>query len=101
LEEQMRVQDPVWEQILHRVCSGDCTSEDIKGIHKLALTNPQCDLPDFTTSPWNEAMLVTSWNSIHLVWNSGVLKHHCQRSGQTYAIVAHNVVKNQSLMLQQ
>lgn len=63
LEQQMHITDPKWCAILKQAWTGDCTANDITAIHKLVLENPQCDIPDFLSSPWNEAILVTPRNS--------------------------------------
>ena len=38
--------------------------EDISELKKLVLSNPECNIPNFKDSPWNEAILVTSWNGV-------------------------------------
>lgn len=42
LVEQVRIRDPVWNGILHRSRTGDCTISDIAEIRKLVLGNPEC-----------------------------------------------------------
>ncbi|KAF8262736.1 hypothetical protein EI94DRAFT_1543572, partial [Lactarius quietus] len=81
LDQQMRIQDIFWDSLLQRFRSGDCSKTDIEEIRKLVLSHPECDTPDFTTSPWNNAILVTPHNSMRCLWNSDMLKIHCRRSG--------------------
>lgn len=48
----MRVTDDVWTGILSRLRVGDCTENDIDEVQKLVLTNPDCEVPDFTAALW-------------------------------------------------
>ena len=102
LEEQIRIQDEVWNGILDRARSGDCTSEDISQIRTLVLTDPKCDVPDFTKAPWNDAILVTPRNSVHAAWNSFAVKQHCRRTGQRcYVVNAYDTIDRQQLTKRQ
>ncbi|KAF8256355.1 hypothetical protein EI94DRAFT_1552926, partial [Lactarius quietus] len=76
LEEQIRVQDMKWNEILQCSRTGDCTKDDIETICKLVLSNPDCDVPDFSISPWNDAILVMSRNSVRSFWNAVMLTQH-------------------------
>ena len=60
LEEQIRIQDAEWNNILQRTHTRECTMKDIEVIKKLVLTHPDCDIPDFSQPPWSETILVTS-----------------------------------------
>jgi hypothetical protein len=60
LDQQIRVHDLGWNEILQRTRTGDCTNQDIASIKKLVLTNPECDIPDFARPPWSDTILVTS-----------------------------------------
>ena len=59
LEEQMRITDQVWVDILWQSQTGDCTREDISEIKRLVLLNPGCEIPNCTESPWSNAVIVT------------------------------------------
>ena len=98
LEEQMRIHDPTWVGILQRTRTGDCTSDDITEIRKLVLTNPYCEIPDFTKAPWNDTILVTSRNSVRVGWNSSALKSHCKSTGHTrYVLVADDRINGEPI----
>ena len=86
LEEQMRVRDQVWQDILRRSRTGDCTGEDIAEIRKLILTNPQCEVPNFSESPWDDAVLVTPRNGVRTFWNEQMLDSHCRKTGEVHYI---------------
>jgi hypothetical protein len=83
LDKQMRIRDPVWDGILHRLRTGDCTCKDIAEIKKLVIGNSDCDTPDFTTPPWDDAVLITPRNGSCSLWNERTLQQHCRRSRQT------------------
>lgn len=102
LEEQMRIVDPEWDAILKRARTGDCTEQDIEELKKLVLTSPFCDVPDFTTAPWNDAVLVTPRNGARVYWNEQKVIQHCHSTGHTHFIVyARDNTKQGALTLQQ
>lgn len=102
LEEQMRIQDQHWQDILQRSRTGDCTGEDIAEIRKLILTNPLCDVPNFSESPWNDAVLVTPRNGVRTFWNEQMLETHCRKTGEVhYIFYARDRYKEQPLSRQQ
>jgi hypothetical protein len=68
LRKQMRITDDVWTEILSRLRVGKCTENDIKEVQKLVLTDPTCEIPDFSTSPWCDATLITPRNATKDLW---------------------------------
>lgn len=102
LDEQMRVRDHVWNDILQRTRTGDCTSADIAEIKKLVLLNPDCDKPNFSEAPWDNAILVTPRNAVRALWNNAMLVKHCKKSGNKhYVFYAVDSVNHQPLSRQQ
>lgn len=102
LEQQMRITDPLWCAILKRARTGDCTARDIAVIRKLVLTNADCHIPDFLSSPWDDAILVTPRNSSRTFWNEDMVNNHCQKTGQTkYILYAHDTCSRGPLTPQQ
>ena len=98
LEEQVRIQDAMWDGILHRARTGECTSDDIVEICKLVLTDVRCDVPDFAKAPWNECILVTPCNSVRMSWNGFALREHCRRTGRVcYVVTANDSVDDRPL----
>lgn len=59
LKQQCRIRDPTWHQLLRNLRQVACTSSDREQLHKLVLTHPECEVPDFSLPPWNEAVLIT------------------------------------------
>lgn len=81
LKQQMRVHDQGWIDILNRLRVGECTEDDIKEVNKLVLTNPECDVPDFSMSPWDDCILITPRNAVREAWNKAALRRHCSKTG--------------------
>ncbi|KAJ3565753.1 hypothetical protein NP233_g7437 [Leucocoprinus birnbaumii] len=81
LKTQNRVTDERWMNLLRNLREGACTSDDIALLESLQLTNPHVDIPDFTTSPWNEAILVTSRRVVKDMWNQAALQRHSMLTG--------------------
>ena len=94
LTEQMRITDDVWTGILSRLRVGECTESDMEEIQKLVLTDPKCDVPDFTTAPWSDATLITPRNATKDLWNAAALERHCRTSGnRKYIVSAEDTIK--------
>lgn len=102
LEEQMRIRDAAWIGILQRSRTGDCSDADIQEINKLVLTNPQCDVPQFSKPPWDNAILVTPRNSVRTGWNEKMLHTYCRKSGKAcYVVYAEDSNGNNPLTREQ
>ena len=102
LEEQIRIQDAEWNDILQRTRTGECTMKDIEVIKKLVLTHPDCDIPDFSRPPWSETILVTSRNGVRSAWNELMLRQHACKSGQIrYVVYANDQTNGQPLTKRQ
>lgn len=46
--------------------TSDCNAEDLVEIDCLVLGNANCVTPNFTTTPWNDCILVTSQNAVQM-----------------------------------
>jgi hypothetical protein len=80
LKEQIRVQDPIWLDVLQHVRHGNCRQEHIDIIKKLIITNSNCPLTDFDNFPWKEARLVTPRHAVRNQWNAAAIRKHCAES---------------------
>ena len=80
LHQQTRIRDQQWTEIPQR---GECTTNNINKIWKLVLTDPNCDVPDFTKEPWKSATLVTPHHGVWNPWNPVSVKKHCAETSQT------------------
>jgi len=94
LEKQMRVRDQIWVDLLTRLRTGDCTTQDIEEIEKLRIDNTSLQT-DFSKPPWNEAILITPRHSVRRRWNEEAIKRHCASSGQRrYIVTAEDTLRN-------
>jgi PIF1-like helicase len=102
LTEQMRIRDLVWDSILQRSRTGDCTRDDIAEIRNLVLDNKKGNVPNFDIPPWNDYLLVTPRNGVRTFWNAAMLNCHCQRSGQVrYVVYADDNIEKRPLTLKE
>jgi hypothetical protein len=79
----MCITDPEWVEILERSRIGECSADVLKEMKKLVLINIDCEVPDFTNMPWNEAILVMPHHSIRTYWNTASLRRHYALTGNT------------------
>jgi len=95
VDKQNRIRDEVWANILSRLQVGECNQNDLNEIWKLVLTNPECDVPDFSKAPWDEVILVTPRHSVRDLWNEHAIAKHCAKTGnQQYLVPAENTSRN-------
>jgi len=80
LDKQNRIKDPIWSEILGRARIGECSTKDLEEIERLVLTNPECDVPDFTQAPWDQAILVTPRHSVRNLRNEHAIAKHCAKT---------------------
>lgn len=102
LDEQVRVTDAAWSDILQRLRIGQCNEEDIEEIRSLVISNEKCDVPDFSQSPWNDAILVTSRHAVRQAWNEHAIIKHCKKTKRRrYIVPAEDFEKNSETSLTQ
>lgn len=70
LKEQVRVTDPVWNDLLQHVRFGSCKEHHLKLLRSLIISHPDCPPTDYTTKPWNDAILITPRHSVRNHWNT-------------------------------
>ena len=80
LDNQNRIKDPIWSDNLARARIGECILKDLEEIEKLVLTNPECDVPDFSKGPSDQVILVTPRHSVRNLWNEHVIAKHCAKT---------------------
>ncbi|KAG2080497.1 hypothetical protein BD769DRAFT_1296561, partial [Suillus cothurnatus] len=59
---------------------GECSAEDIHSVQELVLTDPNCDIPDFSCAPWEDIILITPHNSVQMYWNETASTKHSRSS---------------------
>lgn len=86
LQQQVRVQDQGWLDVLRALRHGACTVHThIPLIQSLVLSekNPV----DFRVHPWSEARLITPRHSVRILWNARALREMCSATRRTLYIV--------------
>lgn len=78
LRQQVRVTDGRWLSFLRRARSGACTEEDLRYVRSLTIGESGCPPTDFSTEPWNSAVLVTPRHAVRMDWNRACGIKHCQ-----------------------
>jgi hypothetical protein len=83
LKQQFRIQDEVWQGVLHRARYGKCTAEDLKEIRSLILDPiKDKDLVCASDSEWADVILVTPRHAVRNKWNELAARYHCQQKRQ-------------------
>ncbi|KAK0246522.1 hypothetical protein EDD85DRAFT_784129 [Armillaria nabsnona] len=70
--------------MLQRLRVGACSVEDLKMIDNLVLESDSCEVPDFQSHPWNQAILVTSRHRPKDEWNLASIRRHCDKTGHRW-----------------
>ena len=100
LKEQVSVTDPDWLDLLQHVRHGSYRAHHIKLLRSLIITNPSCPPIDFTTPPWNEAVLVTPHHAVRKHWNAIMARTMCQRNEtQLFVCTAYDTFQGRPLTL--
>lgn len=88
LKQQMRVSDPVWLDFLRHLRIGDVQPEHLTMLRGLVLDATTCPKTEFSTSPWNEAVLVTPRHGVRNHWNESAVRK-LSRDNQTMLVRCH------------
>ncbi|PSS32096.1 hypothetical protein PHLCEN_2v2137 [Hermanssonia centrifuga] len=80
LQEQMRVTDPVWQDLLVHLRAGNVQREHVQILKRLVLSRPSAMI-DFNEEPWKRAALVTPRHAVRLLWNEHASRKWCQATG--------------------
>ena len=81
LKQQMRCTDPEWLDFLQHLQYGRVQERHINMLRGLVLRNPDTPLTDFTSTPWQDAVLVTPRHKVRIRWNELAVRKHCQMTG--------------------
>ena len=66
LNQQIRIKDPEWHEVLQHVRYGNCQQQHINIIRKLVITDMECPPTNYADYPWKNARLVTPQHAVHL-----------------------------------
>ncbi|THG95067.1 hypothetical protein EW026_g6512 [Hermanssonia centrifuga] len=80
LNEQMRVTDPVWRDLLVHLRAGEVQQRHIQVLQDLVLHRPAAAV-DFSQDPWKRASLVTPRHAVRKLWNEHAARKWCNESG--------------------
>ena len=70
LVEQQQIMDRIWMNILERARTGDSTLYNLLEICILVFTDPQCELPNPNTHPWDGTVLLSfAFNLSHATFS--------------------------------
>jgi hypothetical protein len=77
LKQQVRVTDPVWNDLLQHVRYGKCRAEHIQLLRELIVSNPKCPKTNYNEEPWRDAVLITPRHGVLRHWNDASIKREC------------------------
>ncbi|KAI6025676.1 hypothetical protein F5J12DRAFT_964435, partial [Pisolithus orientalis] len=94
LKEQMRIINKHWMEVLQCARTGECTGDDLATIHDLILDNSRGNVLDFSSPPWENAVLITPCNNIQGQWNELSMSKQQYKTGTlTYIAPAEDTTK--------
>jgi len=86
LKEKVRITDPNLLDLMQHVRHSSCRAHHIKLLRSLIITSSLCPPIDFTTLPWNEAVIVTPRHSVRKHWNAIMAQTLCRRMSGRFAV---------------
>jgi len=78
LKTQVRVIDPDWVELLQHVRHGNCKERHLRLLRDMILGHANCPPTDFTTAPWNQAVLITPRHAVRMQWNTMMANTQCK-----------------------
>jgi hypothetical protein len=100
LRRQIRVEDPVWEDLLRHVRYGCCKEDHIKLLRSLIITNPSTAKLNYDEEPWKSAVVVTPRHGVRKLWNTAAITKDCMSNKKSLLISsAIDTIEGQPLTL--
>lgn len=100
LKEQIRIRDPIWNDVLQHVRYGNCTQFHIDILRSLIITNPNCPETNYEEGPWKNATLITPRHAVRTQWNTAASINDCKKRGKTLFIApACDTVQNRPVTI--
>ncbi|PSR77379.1 hypothetical protein PHLCEN_2v7930 [Hermanssonia centrifuga] len=81
LNQQMRVTDPVWRDLLVHLRKGEVKRAHIDCLRTLVISKSSAAV-DFGVEPWKAVSLVTPRHAVRNMWNEHAARKWCAESGQ-------------------
>lgn len=98
LRTQMRTDDKVWHDVLQHVRYGNCCKSHLETLRSLIISNPKCPHVDFSSTPWNETVLITPRHAVRKHWSSAMCTRESKnRHVPLFRCVAEDTVSGQPL----
>jgi hypothetical protein len=82
LRQQIRVDDPVWADLLQHVRYGNCRKHHLDLLRNLIITNPNSPQTNYNEEPWKSAVLITPRHAVRRLWNTAAAKKTCVNNGK-------------------
>ena len=102
LKEQRRISDPVWHDFLQNLRRGTVNSDHIRMLRSLVIGKNSSHAVNFTTEPWNEAVLVTPRHAVRHQWNNAALRKMCRERGRhIFICTAEDTVRGRPIGLRE
>jgi len=96
LKKQIRVKDEEWIKVLNKLRVGQCDNNDLQVMRNIDMSNPKCEVPDFESQPWSDAIMVTPRHVVREKWNHKSVKKHCIKTGnRRYIVPSEDIDKDQ------
>lgn len=68
LQKQIRVEDPIWADLLQHVRYGNCKKHHLDLLRSPIITNPDCPQTNYDEDPWKTAVLITPRHAVRRLW---------------------------------
>ena len=96
LREQKRIKDKTWHEFLQALRFGHIREDHLEMLRSLLIQrNPQ---DDYSSAPWNDAILITPRHGVRTQWNDASLRRHCSsKKRQLFICPAQDRIWNQVL----
>ena len=96
LREQKQIEDTTWHQFLQALRLGHIQERHLEMLRLLLIQrNPQ---DDYSSAPWDDAVLITPRHGVQTQWNEASLRCHCHlKKCQLFICPVQDHIRNQVL----
>jgi len=102
LKQQMRVVDSEWLDVLRHVRNGNCGAHHLDILHSVTISPGFHAQDNFSTHPWNDAVLIMPRHSVRRQWNEAMcIKHSQSQSRQLFICKADDTINGRAPSLQE
>ena len=102
LKEQRGVTDPVWHDFLQNLRRGTVNTGHLQMLRSLIIGKEATRTVDFSSSPWNDAALVTPRHAVRTQWNEAAVRKLCREKGrQIFKCIAHDTIRGREINMKE